>query len=64
VDHLGARIEQSLFQILKVGIVEVKLPLQGAIRDTSQALQHRQGFMQDLFERHLASFMNTAPPRH
>src|SRR4029453_17565960 len=41
-----------VLQVLQERIVESKLALQGAIRDTAQALQHGDGLRQDLLECH------------
>ena len=43
---------ELVLQVLQERVVEGKLALQGAIRDTAQALQHRDGLCQDLLECH------------
>ena len=43
---------EFVLQVLQELVVEGKLALQGAIRDTAQALQHCDGLRQDLLECH------------
>ena len=45
---------ELILQVLQERVVEGKLTLQGAIRDTAQALQHRDGLCQDV--------LNSQPP--
>jgi hypothetical protein len=45
-------IQDGIFEILKIGVIQVELSLESAIRDTAQALEHRDGLRQDLFECH------------
>ena len=52
VNHLGVCLEHGFFEVFEVVIVNVKLPLQGPIRNPPQALEHRDGLRQDLLERH------------
>jgi hypothetical protein len=44
--------EDGFFEILKVVIVDVKLTLQGAIRDPAVLLQHGDRLTEDVVERH------------
>src|SRR5262249_13721595 len=45
-------LDEFVVQVLQERAVEGKLALQGAIRDTTQALQHSDGLRQDLLECH------------
>jgi hypothetical protein len=52
INDRGIRIEDGLFEVLQIGVIQVELALEGAIRDTAQALEHRDGLCQDLLECH------------
>src|SRR5262249_33491926 len=51
-DHLGMRVEERLFQILKGVIVERKLAIQGPIREALVVLEPVEHLCEDLFEDH------------
>jgi hypothetical protein len=55
VDHLGISVEQRVFEILEVVLVEGKLALQGAIGDPAMFVQHGERLAEDLIERHSGS---------
>jgi hypothetical protein len=52
VDGKVLDLSEFVLQVLQECVVEGKLALQGTIRDTAQALQHRDGLCQDLLECH------------
>jgi hypothetical protein len=55
IDHLGIGVEQRVFEIGEVVLVEGKLALQGAIGDPAMLVQHGDGLAEDLIERHSGS---------
>src|SRR6476660_259299 len=44
--------EKGTSYTLKIGVIQVELALEGAIRDTAQSLEHRDSLRQDLLECH------------
>ena len=52
INDRAIRIEEGLCEVIQIGIIQGELALEGAIRDTAQALQHRAGLRQDLLECH------------
>jgi hypothetical protein len=52
IDHLRIRIEELLLEVVQRRIVELELPLEGAISQAPPALEHRYGLVKDLFKGH------------
>ena len=52
IDHLRMRIEELLLEIVQPGIVELELPLEGAVGQASTPLEHRYGLIEDLLKGH------------
>jgi hypothetical protein len=46
------RIEELLLEVVQRGIVEVELPLEGAVGQASATLQHRDRLVEDLLKGH------------
>jgi hypothetical protein len=45
-------LNDLVFQVFQVGVVQVELPLEGAIGHASTASQHVEGLIQDLLKSH------------
>jgi hypothetical protein len=52
INDRGIGIQEGLFEILKIVVIKVELSLESAIRNTAQALEHRDGLRQDLLKCH------------
>jgi hypothetical protein len=49
---LGIRVEELAFEVLKVGIIKLELPLQGTITRPSSTLEDVDRLLQYLFKSH------------
>ena len=54
IDDVGVGIEQGVFEVCEVGIIQAKLALQGAIGDAPTTPQHVKGLVQNLLKGHAA----------
>jgi hypothetical protein len=63
VADLGVSIEDGVFEILQVVILNGKLTLQGAIGDPAMLVQHGDRLTEDLIERHNGSSADLTPDK-
>jgi hypothetical protein len=52
ITHWMVGVAEFFFEIFEIIVVQVKLPLQGAVRHTPPASQHIEHLIQDFLERH------------
>src|SRR5262245_49606767 len=52
IDNLGMRIEELLLQVVQRYVVELELPLEGAIGQASPALEHGCRLIENLLKGH------------
>ena len=52
IDHLRAGVQQRVFEIREVVLVEGELSYEGAMRDATKVSKHRDGLRQNLLESH------------
>src|SRR5262245_61907304 len=52
IDREALPLDDFVFQVVEVGIIELELSLESAIRQAATALQHGNSLLQNLLERH------------
>ena len=52
IDREALPLDDFVFQVIEVGIIEIELPLESTISQAATALQHGNRLLQDLLERH------------
>src|SRR5262249_40210633 len=52
IDHLRRRIEELLLEIVQRGLIELELPLEGAVSQASAPLEHGDRLVDHLFKGH------------
>ena len=52
IDSEALPLDDFVFQVVEVSIIEIELPLESAISQAATALQHGNSLLQDLLERH------------
>src|SRR4030095_16359910 len=52
IDREALPLDDFMFQIVEVGIIEIELPLESAISQAATALQHGNSLLENLLERH------------
>src|SRR6516165_1326061 len=52
IDHLGMRIEELLLEVVQRRVIELELPLQGAVGQASAPLEHGDRVVENLLKGH------------